>query len=105
MVPNILAGKSCCGVYFFFFLPPFYSLLSTYNVSVFSNGSNSVAPLLCVELEELSLWVGEQESTSDPEEAKRTPPLMSPNSKLVLRIPEAQLCYSEDADVTQEAPT
>lgn len=34
----------------------------------------------------------EEKLAPDPGKAKRTPLLMSPNSKLVLRIPEAELC-------------
>lgn len=100
VVPNILAGKSC-GVYCFFLL--LASKPTIYN-RLFPKVRTSRS-LLCVELEELSLRGREEELAPDPGKAKRTPPLMSPNSKLVLRIPEAELCYSKDADVTEEAPT
>lgn len=100
VVPNILAGKSC-GVYCFFS----YSPRNVLYITDFPLKIRTSRSLLCFELEELSLWGREEELTPDPGKAKRTPPLMSPNSKLVLRIPEAELCYSEDADVTEGAPT
>lgn len=100
MVPNILAGKSC-GVFFFFFP---YSPRNLLYITDFSQRFEPLASFCVLSSEELSLWGREEKRAPDPGEAKRTPPLMSPNSKLVLRIPEAELCYSEDADVTEGRP-
>lgn len=105
VVPNILAGKSC-GVYcFFFFFSLSYSPRNLLYITDFSQRFQPLASFCVLSSEELSLWGREEKWAPDPGEAKRTPPLMSPNSKLVLRIPEAELCYSEDADVTEGAPT
>ena len=101
VVPNILAGKSC-GVYCFFCS---YSPRNLLYITDFSQRFEPLASFCVLSSEELSLWGREEKWAPDPGRAKRTPPLMSPNSKLVLRIPEAELCYSEDADVTEGAPT